>query len=44
MDFTAGIKVEYEVNMLELMTYEEADAHMGGGNTFICNLLAQNDL
>ena len=35
LDFTAGIKVEYEVNLLELMTGEEADANMGGGNTFI---------
>ena len=35
LDFTAGIKVEYEVNLLELMTDEEADANMGGGNTFI---------
>jgi len=44
LDFTAGIKAEYEVNLLELMTDEEADAYMGGGNTFIRHLLAQNDL
>jgi hypothetical protein len=44
LDFTADMKVEYEVNMLELMTDEEADACMGGGNTFVRNLLAQNDL
>ena len=43
LDFTAGIKAEYEVNLLELMTDEEADANMGGGNTFIWNLLAQNN-
>ena len=35
LDFTAGIKAEYEVNLLELMTDEEADASMGGRNTFI---------
>ena len=44
LDFTVGIKEECEVNMWELMTYEEADAHMGGENTFIRNLLTQNDL
>ena len=44
LDFTAGIKAEYEVNLLELMTDEEADTSMGGGNTFIRNLLAQNNL
>ena len=42
LDFTAGMKAEYD--LLELMIDEEADAHMGGGNTFIRNLLAQNDL
>jgi len=44
LDFTAGIKAEYEVNLLELMTDEEADAYMGDRNTFIQHLLAQNDL
>ena len=44
LDFTAGIKAEYEVNLLKLMTDEEADTNIGGGNTFIQNLLAQNNL
>lgn len=39
LDFTAGFKVDYEVNMLELLTDEEADARMHGGNTFIHSLL-----
>ena len=44
LDFTGTTKAEYEVNLLEIMTDEEADAHMGDGNTFIRNLLAQNDM
>ena len=35
LDSMAGIKAEYGVNLLELMTHEEADAHMGNKNTFI---------
>lgn len=44
LDFTAGFKAEYEVNILELMTDKEADAHMGDGNTFIQHILTQNEL
>jgi hypothetical protein len=44
LDFTPSIKAEYEVNLLELMTDEEADVSMGTRNTFIQNLLAQNDM
>jgi len=44
LDFTAGFKVEYEVNILELMTNEEADTHMGDRNTFIRHLLTENEL
>ena len=44
LNFMAGIKAEYKANLLELMTDEEANAHMGNRNTFIQHLLTQNDL